>query len=381
MDAETRNSEESDIRWKKDPMRANPIRLDVAIERFLDTDKRRKQSANTRRQYRRVLGRLAANNPGLTTDRLTDHHMQVCVRDMEQGAGIEESRDLAKTGGRRPGRGPQSLNQDKSILNQFVKWLQDKAHIVGNPMSDIERTKPKQDRRFDDWVLTEPQVVAILEAASRRHPRDRMVVALGLYGGLRDSEMTDLQAADVNLRTRTMDYFREKQDERYRAPINGALAREFERYFEWYTAHYGAMDPHWYVCPHRTFAAPARYRMERMEPRWRIEPHVKAYSFIRDVKALLAEIGMRPLPNQGVHVLRRTFAWMLLQETGDIRKVMVALGHKQQATTERYLFRNVESEQLRGHYEREDFRLWGQPDPTPAGDNVVNIATWHRRGA
>ncbi len=341
----------------------------------METDRINSYARNTRRQYRRVLDRLALNNPGLKAHQIESHHLEACLKDMRDGAGIAESRDLATTGGRRPGRGAAALNQDKSILKVFIKWCQDEGYMVGNPAASIKRTKQGQERRFEDWVLDQAQVDLIIKAAGERHPRDRMAICLGLYAGLRDSEICGLQWADVNVRTKVMDFYRFKQHTRSRLPISDQLLEELRTYHKWYQQTYGAIDPHWYVVPSR-WASPVRDR--GMSPKWRLIPHKKAYSLIKDVRALLAEIGMPYRPNQGVHVLRRTFAFMLLEATGDIRDVTVALGHKNQATTELYLFRNSEADRLTERY-RSGVRLGHGGTATHTGDNVVDISTRRRQ--
>ncbi len=354
-------------------MRIKKIKITDAIHRFTETDRFHGYSKNTRRQYLRVLTRLAEDNPGMTVDQLTTHHLERCLRDLRLGIGVPHNH-IGRPG-RTPGRSPQSLNLDKSILSVFCKYLLDNGHIVGNPARSIARTKMGEQRRFEDWVLTKEQSRQILIEAERRHRRDRMMVAIGLLAGLRDSEITGLQWADVNLRTRELDFWRDKQDHRYRAPINDELYAEFTSYYAWFNRNYGAVDPYWYVCPSRQ---PAPVRRHSMEPHWELRPTVRAYSYIKDVKVLLKAVGMKPQPNQGTHVLRRTFAFMLLDATKDIRDVMVALGHKNQSTTERYLFRNMEADRLVEQYGKEGFTLLGEVT-APVEENVVEMSQWRRR--
>lgn len=352
-------------------MRATSIPLKAAVHRFMDTDRMHGLSRTRRRQYEMDLGILVDNNPGLNTADLRAHHLQECLSTLR--AGTRVSRTGTNAGGRKPGRGDNALNQDRTILRVFSRWLQDEGYLVGNPAHSIQTVKVGEQRRFEDWVLNADQVDQVLDAAARRHPRDHMMVCLGVYGGLRDSEMCDLQWADISFRTGTMDFYRRKQSSRTRLPINAQLMEALRTYYDWYTKEYGPVDPNWYVLPSR-WNSPAK--SHAMSHGWKLVPHKQTYSFIRDVKIALAVVGMGK-ENQGVHVLRRTFGWMLLQATGDIRDVMVALGHRSQQTTEEYLFRNVEADRLVARYQGIGFHLGNQP-ATPAGDNVVSLSSRRR---
>lgn len=355
-------------------MRANSLPIGVAIHRFMETDKINGYARDTRRQYRRVLTRLADANPRLRTDQIEPHHLDAVLRDSESGADA-----TVRTSGAKPGRRQSSINIDRSILRVFIGWCQDRGYLLGNPAADIKRVKIGQTKRYEDWVLNMDQVEDLLDAAARRHPRDHMAVCLGLYAGMRDSEICQLQWADVSFARQQLDFFRDKQDERIQLPMNQQLLAALRWYHAWYTDAYGPIDPNWYVIPAR-YSSPVRTDRNTMAPTWKCRPWKKTATVIKDVKALLTEVGVPSRPGQGVHMLRRTFAAMLLEATGDIRDVTVALGHDKQATTEAYLFRNAEADRLRGRYQNAGFHLGNRRD-THSDDNVVDLRSRRSRAS
>ncbi len=349
------------------------VKLVDALSDWLSTDDVRQKAASTQRGYDRVvrlMGQLVEEKklPVYAADFMPEH-IDVVIAALRPGVSMRpRARNVPRP------RSEASLNTDRTILRKITAYFQ-RAEITRDDRGRyIKFAKAGgRNRNYSDLCLDSPeQAGELLEAAGRRHPRDRVVVALGLFCGLRESEMLNLRLRDVDLRRKTMDFYREKQDAYHFVDLNDAAVDELRSYLEWYEAYYAPLHEKMYVAPARAVHVAKVSNAEAINPRWPIIPDRRASGFRRDIKILLAQIGKPVAEGQGIHVLRRTFANSMIDAGLDIRDVQEALGHKSQATTERYLNRSFERERLRRQYQRPDFRLWGEPATRSSG-NVVDI--------
>jgi integrase len=365
-----------------------PPKLTATIQKYMETDKYQGYALSTRRTYERSLAVLAeAAGEDALTRNLSPDDVNAAINHLRHGTSTVLKRPgrESKSG---QARSEHSLNIDRTAIRTFVEWCRESGYMdptKPNPALALQFAQVVQTRRFDDLVLTRAEAAAAIMAADERHPRDRLVVALGLFGGLRMSEMRNLRWQDINWLHKELNFLREKtrgnQAAYYTVGFNGSLKAELLRWQQYVQTHYGAIDPKWYVCPARAhIAVRPGCKRPKMEPMWPVLPHKRAANFLEDIHAVLTAIGKPKEEGQGAHVLRRTFANILREDTGDIRNVTIALGHKNQATTEKYLHRNREADRLKAVYEQMDqergsdtFGLFTRP-----GDNVVEMFK-HRR--
>lgn len=249
-----------------------------------------------------------------------------------------------------------SFNLAISNLRGWLRWMRVRGLIqldVDMLMASITRRKnrPPERRRIP---LT--QFPVLLEAAGRRHPRDRMVVAAGLYLFLRASEIRSLRVKDVDLASGEVTVTIHKTRERDVMPISAELDRELRLWLTWYADNYGPLDPDWWLCP---AVAPTRQPSDVDYADRPLSPQSKMCANMAVVQQALAAIGWEDTCGEGVHCLRRSAARALFDELagssfdGAMRRVMSLLHHKSQQTTETYLGLTVDKAQrdkaVRGH--------------------------------
>ena len=217
---------------------------------------------------------------------------------------------------------PAMIAKELSSIRAYCRWCVRMHLRLDDPTLEIEwpkRTEPipralsARDLRLLDRILDSP--LPILDTKARhRMARDKRIVLLGLYAGLRLSEIADLTWKTVDLDRGTM-VVRGKGGRDRMLPIHERLALDLKQTPE--TAQRGA------VCGHSD-GRPLSYKTI---------PH----TFDRWLKEEGLDIS--------AHQLRHTFATQLLWAGRDLRTIQRLLGHASLSTTERYLA--VEMEQKR----------------------------------
>lgn len=354
------------------------MELVKAIELWLDSYDVRKHTEATQRSYRRVAGRmLELRQEGALpryVDELQPMHIDRTLLELSKGLVGTHLRS-PKTA--RP-RGEAAMNQDKGHLRNFSKFL-----VLNNMHRDVavhlKNVYVGREKRFDEISFDESEAEAVLETALR-HPRDRMLVALGLFVGMRESEMRELRVGDVNLATQLIDFKRQKQrGRRMRIELNAFALAEIRRYLEWYEKGYGPLTPDMYLVPARMRGAGRSNLRARDGGYWPLLPHKKASTFQYIMKGILRRMGKAPAQGQGLHMLRRTMGNAMIAANADIRDVQAALGHSSVTVTEGYLDINEQQKRLRNRYRDPSFTLWGAAKAaTHTGDNVIDLASRRR---
>ena len=189
-------------------------------------------------------------------------------------------------------------------LNRFAGWLVERRYLQRSPMIGI--SVPRRERRLPR-VLAWSQVEQIV--ADERKPRDRAILALLAYGGLRRGEV---MAADVG------DYSREapslmvhgKGNKDRVVPLHAVVAQ-------------AALDA--YLATRRGLAPEHPLFVS-----WR--GRITKQVMVLLCKRVSRRIGRRLHP----HLFRHTFATELLNRRADLRVIQTLLGHESLATTEIY---------------------------------------------
>lgn len=228
-----------------------------------------------------------------------------------------------------------SLNTERATLLSFFRWCRARGFLSSNsdPMAGLDALPVLEAERLR---LPASQFPTLLDAA--KTPRDRMVVALGLYALLRQGEVTTLQVRDVNLNDGELTILRHKTKQRDVLPICAELDTELRRWLSYYSTAV-AVDGDCYLCPAMTapkFCGNARQHVSVLQPN-------KAFStpFVATKRAL-AVLGLDAL-NEGGHTLRRSGARALFDVLveqgydGAMRTVQAMLGHKSIQMTEHYI--------------------------------------------
>jgi site-specific recombinase XerD len=218
-----------------------------------------------------------------------------------------------------------SLNRTKTALRMFFKFLADAGYIEGNPARLIKngRTEPKipgylkptEARRFLAAIPVSDGPVA---------RRDGVMFALLLQTGIRLGGLASLTVEDVRFDEGTL-RVSGKGGIRRLVYLTSKLRRTLRSYIA--KANLTPADP---LFPSRAGGPLGRRQVQLRFHHW------------------LAKAGIER--HLTVHSLRHTFAMNLYRQTGDIRLVQTALGHRHISTTE--IYARVEDEALRRALEK-----------------------------
>jgi integrase/recombinase XerD len=234
---------------------------------------------------------------------------------------------LAGSGGRVAS--PATIHRKAACLRSFYRHLRREGILDEDPTAGVPA--PRRGRKLPQ-VLTRGEVSRLLAAPSGTEPtdlRDRALLELMYACGLRASEATGLELADVDGEDRTLRARGKGSKERI-VPVGRAAAEAVARYLErGRPALVGASaETHLFV----NFRGGALTRQG-------------LYKIVRR-HAVTAGLADRMSP----HTLRHTFATHLLAGGCDLRSVQEMLGHADVATTQ--LYTHLSSERLKDVYFR-----------------------------
>jgi integrase len=225
---------------------------------------------------------------------------------------------------------PSSLNQIQNKLSVFFKFCQEMGYapMDWRPMGMTRKRKvlTKERRR-----IPLADFGKFLNCAE--NPRDRIVLAIGLYLFLRQSELVALKLKHLDMPERqvTVTIFKTKDSDVM--PICSELHMELKRWLAYYKEQVGALDPEMYLCP--PFSTRDLV----------LSPYQQMTRPTRITHRAMEKYGW-PLSDQkgeGIHTLRRSGARALFDELdsqtidGALRVVQSHLHHKSSVMTEKYL--------------------------------------------
>ena len=152
-----------------------PISLNDAIEEFLASRKSKGLADNTIRGDRASLHFLLKTVGNIQLRALEPRHIDMVFTAQESN--LASSRNMLLT-----------------RLRVFFHWARGRGYMKTDPTMEMRRVKENRDNRLFVPLEDFPR---LLDAAT--HPRDRMVVALGMYLFLRVSEIESLRVGDIDL--------------------------------------------------------------------------------------------------------------------------------------------------------------------------------------
>ena len=187
---------------------------------------------------------------------------------------------------------------------------------------------------------------------SAEHPRDRAVIAVGMFTFMRGSEMQVLKVKDLDLTANALTMYRLKTKEEDTLPVCVELADEMIRWTTYYQSRVGELKPDYYLLPSKTglpFSGRDGGWHQMAEPI--IRPDKKMTHPYRVVQRALSDIGYELTAKEGIHTLRRSGARALLDTLraegteSALLRVGAMLGHKDVKVTAHYVGLNIEREQ------------------------------------
>lgn len=262
---------------------------------------------------------------------------------------------------------PRSMANHFHVFGGFFKWCLATGRVRQNPMAGMKPPKFTVRERNRLEVSKFPEM---LDAAL--FPRDRFLMATGLYTLSRTIEIRPLRIEDIK-----WDLNRIKMDVGKRTgrqvatdlkPMTIEFREELDLWLPEYERMCGPLQPHWYLIPTRTAGNPLRVGAGAVQvnqnyiPTRMMSQHVPK----RIVQEALEAVGFPTRTddgtslNEGMHTLRRSGArarydakrWM--GHDNAIRHVQMLLNHANANMTELYIGINLDKierdEELIGDY-------------------------------
>jgi site-specific recombinase XerD len=241
-------------------------------------------------------------------------------------------RFLAREAEHRPAASSQA--RTVAALRCFFRFCVESEYLERDP-AHVLRTPKKREALPD--VLDRRELSRLLDAPGRegvwervhagKAERDRLLLALFAYGGLRRAELLGLDCEDVDLERRLLRVRNAKGGRQRVVPIHPGLLPLFYAYA---TARPASSDPALFLGVHGK----------------RLSVSIMAITFRRYATAAGVNKRKRITP----HTLRHVFATELLGAGANLRQIQELLGHKHLDSTQHYT--RVHAHQLRGAIKR-----------------------------
>lgn len=226
-------------------------------------------------------------------------------------------------------RGRATIRLQFAALRSFFKWLTRRRGWKANPLLEVQL--PKREKNLP-VVLTVAQIESMLtlpltQEKSKRDAvwapeRDAAILELFYSTGMRLSELTALNVADIDTYTETVRVFGKGKKERL-CPVGNAALAAVQRYRAKAGVHDGAL-----------FLSKLRKRITGQA--------------VADVVMKYWRLSKLPV-HLTPHKLRHSFATHLLNNGADLRSVQELLGHASLSTTQ--IYTHVSTQRMKEVYE------------------------------
>jgi len=219
---------------------------------------------------------------------------------------------------------PSSIQRKISSIKAFYKYLNRENKIAINPARKL--LTPKKKLRLPSYV-DEKNIMELFNSVKFtddfKGQRDKLVLSILFATGIRLSELINLTLSDIDLKACTIKVFGKRQKERI-VPFGKIIKEEIESYLKW--------------------------RQQENNTPYLIltDSNKKAYPKLiyRIVNKYLSKITS--LDKKSPHVLRHTFATILLNKGADLNAIKELLGQANLAATQVYTHNSFE--QLKNIY-------------------------------
>ena len=222
-----------------------------------------------------------------------------------------------------------TINRRLNSLRSYYAWAVKNNRLQQNPMLDIRDLKSADDDSEKIMWLTEDEFEELLHIIRKKpvnsrgvnpeekYRRDRAIIYLFTYAGLRVDELSNLKINDIDLEMKRIRIVGKGMKVRS-VPISNVLLAEIKDWFA--------------------------FREEMAKKKSHVEESPYVFYSQRSpkftVRGIQTMIEGYSLPNKKLtpHMFRHTFCkWMLKATNNDIEKVRRLAGHSNIATTSRYL--------------------------------------------
>ena len=190
------------------PRRRNMPTLAEYCKQYLESARNDKE--NTLCAKKRAVKALTKYLGGYKLDRITKFLIEKYRIDRKKDDSVKDA----------------TLNLDVNILSGICNRAIDEGIIDKNPCSRIKRFKIEQKR---DRVLTGAEIANILD---KLKGKDRLMVLIGLFGGLRLGEVLALKWSNIDFGKDVITFVQTKTGKLMSVPISNFLVQELKEYKE-----------------------------------------------------------------------------------------------------------------------------------------------------
>ncbi len=208
-----------------------------------------------------------------------------------------------------------SVNRKISTLKSFFKYLLRQGFIQNNPLLKIQSLK---NRKLVPVFVTQNQIQQLLEevefGSDLTGCRNRLIVELLYFTGIRLSEMIHLKKPDIDRQNLTLKVLGKRNKERI-IPITLSMIRLIDRYVSISESEAAINDEGYLIVTNSG---------EKLYPKM-------VYRIVRHAIGQVTTMEKR-----SPHVLRHTFATHMLNNGAGISVIKELLGHSSLAATQIY---------------------------------------------
>ena len=202
-------------------------------------------------------------------------------------------------------------------IRKFLDYLAEEKLIDNNQLSKALFSKSARSKHIIS-ILDEEEIKMIKQPAdinNKLELRDKAMVCLGLFEGLRASDIVGLKFSDIDWKNRTISIIQKKTAKAVVLPLVSEAGNALYRYIRYARPDYDK-DDHIFI----GFKAPHAISGRG--------------TCICAINRILPD---RKNNRTGFHILRKTYASRLLYGGSDISGVSEALGHTGNSTVHEYL--------------------------------------------
>ncbi|GAO29594.1 integrase, site-specific recombinase [Geofilum rubicundum JCM 15548] len=214
-----------------------------------------------------------------------------------------------------------SIHRKVSALKTFYKHLQIKGWVDQNPAQAVNLPKiPKRLPVFVKESAMEQLLDQVEYGNNYEGVRNKLILELFYGTGMRLSELVQLRVHDVNLKGGLIKVLGKRNKERL-IPLTNESVSQFNTYNEARSAFFEADD------------SPYLFLTSKGEPIY----HKLVYRIVNSSLSLVSTMKKR-----SPHVLRHTFATILLNRGADLNAIKELLGHSSLNATQVYTHNTFE---------------------------------------
>lgn len=222
-----------------------------------------------------------------------------------------------------------TINRWLNALRSFYSWAQKNQKLQHNPMIEIKNNKSADEDSEKIMWLTEEEFEDLLNRVRKtpvksrgvdheeKYRRDRAIIYLLTYAGLRVDELSNLKLTDLDLELRRIRILGKGRKLRT-VPMSNTLWQEL---YDWLL-----------------FRAEMANKKSHVEESPYVFYNQRSAKFtVRGIQAMIESYSL-PKKKLTPHMFRHTFCkWMLKATNNDIEKVRRLAGHSNISTTARYI--------------------------------------------